>query len=105
MASRRLAEAGVYCEKGQERKARRLDDWAFESHMERLPGASAGAPCQACHRRTQYPPIETQPAVQPGDPVEKVTGREDRLRAFAKARGPASCTTRFAEHGLAQCLI
>src|ERR1019366_3144524 len=60
---------------------------------------------QARHRCTQYPPIETQPSVQPGDPVEKAASREGRLRAFAKARGLAPCTTRFAEHGLAQYLI
>src|ERR1700693_2505326 len=73
--------------------------------MERLPRASAGAPRQAGHRRTQYPPIETQPSVQPGDPVDKAASGEDRLRAFAKARGLAPCTPRFSEHGLAQCLI
>ena len=36
---------------------------------------SAGAPRQARHRRTQCPPIKTQPSVQPGDPVKKVAGR------------------------------
>ena len=50
------------------RNARCPDHWAFEPHMERLPRSSAGAPR---HRRTQYPPIETQPSVQPGDPVTK----------------------------------
>ena len=45
------------------------------------------------------------PQFNRGDPVEKVAGREDRLCSFAKARGLAQCTTRFAEHGLAQCLI
>src|SRR5665213_149932 len=69
------------------RNARCPDHWAFEPHMERLPRASAGTPRQACHRHTQHPPIETQPSVQPGDPVEKVAGREDRLRAFAKTGG------------------
>src|ERR1039458_1876315 len=73
--------------------------------MGRLPRSSTGLPRQARHRCTQYPPIETQPTVQPGDPVCKAASREDRLRAFAKARGLAPCTARFAEHGLAQCLI
>src|SRR5512137_3070443 len=73
--------------------------------MERVPRASAGAPRQACHRRTQYPPIETQPSVQPGDPVYKAASREDRLRASAKARGLAPCAPRFAEHGLAQYFV
>ncbi len=92
-------------EKGQERNAPCADSWAFDPHMERLPRASAGAPRQARHRRTQCPPIETQPSVQQGDPVEEAKGREDRLRAFAKARRLAPCTTRFTEHGLAQYLI
>ena len=73
--------------------------------MERLPRASAGAPRQARHRRAQCPPIETQSSVQPGDPVDKAAGREDRLRVFAKARGLAPCMTRFAEPGLAQYFI
>lgn len=73
--------------------------------MGRLPRASTGALRQARHRRAQYPTIETQPPVQPGDLVDKATGREDRLRAFAEARGLAPCTTRFAEHGLAQYFI
>src|ERR1017187_6958443 len=92
-------------EKGQDRNAACADDWAFDPHMERLPRASTGAPRQARHRRTQCPTIETQPSVQPGDPVEETKGREDRLRAFAKARRLAPCTTRFGEHGLAQYLI
>ena len=69
--------------------------------MGSVPRSSAGAPRQARHRRTQYPPIETQPSVQPGDPIEKIAGREDRLRSFAKARGLALGTPRFPEHGLA----
>jgi len=40
-----------------------------------------------------------QSQFKPGDPFEKVAGRKDRLRAFAKARGLASSTTRFAELG------
>jgi hypothetical protein len=91
MASHGLVETGVHREKGQERKARRLDDWSFELRMERLPRASAGASRQARHRRTQYPPIETQPSVQPGDPVYKAPSRKDRLRVFAKARRFAPC--------------
>src|SRR5690242_9792013 len=87
------------------KNARCPDHWAFEPHMESIPGSSAGASRQARHRRTQYPPVETQPSVQPGDPVEKVAGSEDRLCTFAKARGLAPCATRFPEHGLAQCLI
>src|SRR5579859_1598992 len=87
------------------RNARCLDHWAFEPHMESILGSSAGAPRQARHRRTQYPSIETQPSVQPGDPVEKVAGREDRVRPFAKTGGLAPCAPRFAKHGLAQCLV
>src|ERR1019366_5694234 len=78
-------------EKGQDRNASCADDWAFDPHMERLPRTSAGAPRQARHRRTQCPPIETQPSVQQRDPVEEAESREDRLRAFAKARGLAPC--------------
>ena len=92
-------------EKGQERKARRLDDWSFEPRMDRLSRDSEGARRQARHRCTQYPPIETQPSVQPGDPVYKSPSRKDRLRVFEKARWFAPCATRFPEHGLAQCLI
>src|SRR5690242_17050123 len=88
-----------------ERIAPSPDDRAFEPHLGRVPRASASAPGQARHRRTQYPEIETQPSVQPGGPIEKVAIREDWLRAFAKARWLAPCTTRFAEHGLAQCFI
>jgi hypothetical protein len=73
-------------EKVQDRRALCHDDWAFESLVERLPRSSAGAPSQARHRHTQCPSIETQPAVQPGDLVDKAASREDRLRAFAKAR-------------------
>ena len=103
--TRSWQEKGIRCEKGQGRNARCLDNWAFDSHMERLPRSSTGAPRPAGNRRAQYPPIATQPSVQPGNPVDKAAGREDRLRAFAKARGLAPCTTRFAEHGLAQYFI
>ena len=81
------------------------DNWAFDPHLERLPRSSAGTPREAGHRRAQYPPIKIQPSVQPGDPIDKTAGREDRLRALAKARRLAPCTTRFAEHGLAQYFI
>jgi hypothetical protein len=64
-----------------------------------------GAPRQARHRHTQYPLIEAQPSVRPGHAIDQAVSREDRLHAFAKARGFAPCTTRFAEHGLAQWLI
>src|SRR5579863_7574883 len=87
------------------RNAHYLDHWAFEPHMESIPGSSAGASRQARHRRTQYPPIKAQPSVQPGDSVEKAAGCEDRLRAFAKTGGLAPRSPRFAKHGLAQCLI
>jgi uncharacterized protein (DUF488 family) len=36
---------------------------------------------------------------------KKLRAGEDWLRAFAKARGLAARTSRFSEHGLAQCLI
>src|SRR5579872_4309572 len=92
-------------EKGQNSNTRYLDDWAFDSHMEGIPGDTASTPRQARHRCTQYPPIQTQPSIQPRDSVGKAAGREDRLRTFAKTWGLASCTTRFAEHRLAQCFI
>ena len=92
-------------EKDQDPNTRYLDDWAFDSHLERIPGAFEITPRQARHRRTQYSPIETQLSVQPGDSVGKAASREDRIRTLAKARGPASCTTRFVEHGLAQYFI
>ena len=96
---------GTYREENENRNARCPDDWTLHAHMEGLPRGSAGAPSQAHHRRTQDPPIQTQSSVQPGDAVDKATGREDRLRTFAKAWGFAPCAARFAEHGLAQCLI
>src|SRR5665213_1214244 len=92
-------------EKGQDPNPRYLDDWAFDPHMERLSRNPAGTPCQALHRRTQYPQIQTQPSVQPGDSVHQVAGSKDWLCTFAKARRPASCTTRFAKHALAQYFI
>ena len=61
--------------------------WAFDPRMERLPRSSAGAPGQARHRRTQYPPIETQSSVQQDDPVEKAARREDRLHRLMKLAG------------------
>src|SRR6267143_4535897 len=87
------------------RTACRLNYWSFDPDMGSVPGVAAGAPRQARYRCTQHSQIYTQSSVQPDEPGEKVTDREDWLRAFAKARGLASSTTRFAEHGLAQCLI
>jgi len=63
------SEKGNRREKGQNQGARGLDDWTFESGMEGLSQSSSGAPRQARHRRTQYSQIETQPSLQPGDPV------------------------------------
>jgi Protein of unknown function, DUF488 len=54
------------------RNAHYLDHWAFEPHMESIPGSSAGASRQVRHRRTQYPPIKAQPSVQPGTLSKKL---------------------------------
>ena len=78
-----------------------LDDWAFHAHVESLSRSSASVPSRACHRCAQYPALTTQSAVQPEDPAHKAAGREDRLRALAKARRLAPRATRFFEHGVA----
>lgn len=83
------------------RNAHYLDHWAFEPHMESIPGSSAGAPRQARHRCTQYPPIKAQPSVQPGDPVEKVRTARIGYVHLRKLGGLAPRATRFGEHGLA----
>jgi hypothetical protein len=70
-------------------------------HVESFSRSSASAPSRAGHRCAQYPAVTTQSAVQPGDPAHKATGREDLLRALAKARRVAPRATRFFEHGVA----
>ena len=96
---------GACREENENRNARCPDNWTFHTHMERLPRDSAGAPRQARHRCTHHPKIQTQSSVQPGNPVDKAAVCEDRLCAFAKAWGFAPCAARFAEHGMAQCII
>jgi hypothetical protein len=59
-------DRGTRREKGQDRNTNSLNDWPFDTHMERISRNPAGTPRQARHRRTQYPTIQTQPSVQPG---------------------------------------
>lgn len=100
-----LTKKVTYLEESENRIAHCPDNRAFDTHLGSAARTSARAWCQARYRRPQYPPIKTQPAVQPGKPNVEVAGREDWLRALAKARRAATRTAPFVKHGLAQCFV